>query len=692
MNFSYNWLQSFFQKKLPQPEKLAEVLTNHSFEVEEVKKVGKDWVLDIDVLPNRAPDCFSHFGIAREIAAVLNFELRIANRELKEDKNLKANDFVSIEVREKSACPRYTVRVINNVKVSSSPLWLKERLKACGLRSINNIVDITNYVMLDIGQPLHAFDGEKLAEKKIIVRFAKEREKIVTLDEQQFDLSPDILVIADAKKPIGIAGIKGGKLPEIDKKTKVVVLEAANFDAKVIRKGSRKLNLKTDASLRFEHGIDPNLAEEALNRATCLIQEMACPSEPSVQADGRRAKGMVAQGLIDVYSKKLLPKRIKLDLDYLESLLGVKIPEKEIRSILQRLGFKLLNTKYLLIEVPTRRLDVSLPEDLIEEVGRIYGYEKIKAVYPIVSLIPPKRNLDIFWEDMAKNILKEAGLIEVYNYFFVSEKTAEIFKEKDRIEVANPISLEQKYLRASLIPNLLKNVQRNQKTLPARAFGSSRWQAGFGKISIFELGKVFKSKTEEKRMLTGLNAGGEFYQLKGVVDLLLNKLAISSIHYQEIKVPFLHPQKTASIKVDNETIGFLGEVSAVILDQLSVEGKVVLFDIDFDKLSALASGEQEYKPVSRFPSAVRDIAVLVPRRTRVAEVLNKINSASGMLVQDVDLFDLYEGEKIAEGKKNFAFHIIYQAEDRTLSSKEIDEVQSKIIRTLEKNPEWQVRK
>jgi len=704
MLFSYNWLQSFFKKKLPKPEKLAEILALHSFEVEEVKRVRKDWALDIDVLPNRAPDCFSHLGITREISAILNYKLGIGEWKLTEDKNLKAKDFVSVEVKPRQACPRYTARVITDVKVGPSPKWIRDRLEVCGLRPINNVVDIANYVMLETGQPLHAFDGEKLEGQKIIIRFAKEREKIVTLDEEKYDLDEDILVIADEKSPVAIAGIKGGKLPEIDNKTKIVVLESANFNPKVIRKGSKTIDLKTDASWRFEHGIDPNLTEIGINRAAFLIQKIA--------------KGNVAKGLIDFYPKKVLPKRIRLDFDYVKSLLGREIPKKEIINILKRLDFKITGVRPLQIEVevPTFRLDISIPEDLIEEIGRIYGYQRIKATFPTVSLIPPKRNLDIFWENVIKNILKEAGLTEVYNYSFVSPEQFSIFNSQFSkvvdelrsssrfanarvIEVENPISEEQKYLRPSLIPNLLKNVQKNQKN--------------FREIRIFELGKIFQAPRTEKRMLTGLITGDAFYQMKGVIDSLLQKIGISNIWYDEFeatpedsnppatlpskgrapsKISIWHPKICAEIKVNHEEIGFLGEISQKILGDLEIEGKLVVFDIDFEKLQRLSSEETIYQPISRYPAAVRDIAVLVPLEIRVEEVLNKIETAGGILVKDVDLFDIYEGEEIPGGKKNLAFHIIYQAEDRTLSSKEIDEIQQKIIKTLEENPEWQVRK
>jgi len=693
MVFSYNWIQSFFKKKLPKPEKLAELLTMKAFEVEEVKKIGKDWVFDIDVLPNRAGDCLSHMGIARESSSLLDLEFRIPDLRFQEAKDLKAKDLIKVEVKNKEDCLRYTAKVITGVKVKSSPKWVKARLKVCGLRPINNIVDIANYVMLETGQPLHAFDAQKLEGEKIIVRFAKNREKIVTLDEEKYDLDEDVLVIADAKKPVAIAGIKGGLSAEIDKKTKIVVLESANFEPRTIRKSSKKLGLKTDASLRFEHGIDPNLTELAINRAASLIQGIA--------------GGTILQGLIDFYPKKVFSKRIKLDLDSVERLLGVKIPRKEIFDILKRLQFKLTEARPLsktkgiiMVEVPTFRLDVSIPEDLIEEIGRVHGFDKIKAIFPIAALIPPKRNLDIFWEDITKNILKEAGFTEAYNYSFIGEKETKIFnyKAKEIITVENPVSVEQKYLRPSLIPSLLKNVKENFRYLD--------------EIKIFELGKIFKNlyrlannEQSEKRMLAGLIAKKEgreeeFYRLKGVIDSLLNKLGISDIWYdeyqptpEESKLSIWQPQKCAEIKVNHMEIGFLGEISSKILDELKLNLlKIVVFDIDFEKLKTLASEEHEFKPISPYPAAIRDVAILVPRGILVQDVLNKIEVAGGNLVRDVDLFDIYEGENLPEGKKNLAFHIVYQSEARTLSSEEIDKTHQKIINALEKEPDWQVRK
>ncbi|MBM3257756.1 MAG: phenylalanine--tRNA ligase subunit beta [Candidatus Nealsonbacteria bacterium] len=672
MLFSYNWLQSFFGKKLPHANQLAELLTKHFAEVEEVKKKGNDYIFNIDIRPNRAPDCFSHIGVAREISAILNYSIK--NLTLSKNEGKKQAS-VKVEVAAKEACPRYTARMINNIKIGPSPKWLSDELKICGLRPINNIVDIANYVMLETGQPLHAFDADKLAGGKIVVRFAKDKERIISLEDQKFNLSPDVLVIADNAHPIAIAGIKGGKSPEIGKSTKTIVLESANFNPQVVRKGSKKLNLKTDASLRFEHGIDPNLTETAVNRAAVLIEKIA--------------GGKIIGSLIDVYSKKVLPKTIKLDLLYVDRLLGVKIPPFEIKKILERLGFKVqgLRAKMFKVIVPTFRLDISLPEDLIEEIGRIYGYDRIPSLPPFSSLVPAKRNLSVFWEDFVKNALKEVGFSEVYNYSFFGEKESRLFgyKEKELVEVENPLNQEYKYLRTSLIPGLLKNIEKNARN--------------FNNFKIFELGKVFKPRSLEARQLSGLVLDEGFYYLKGIVDLVFEKLGITDIWYDEhqpipekSKQSIWHIKKCAEIKVADNKIGFLGEISPRILNNLQIKNKAVLFDIDFEKLSLLSSEEQEYRPISRFPSAVRDIAILVPKGIKVAQILNKIYEAGGKEVRDVELFDFYEGKEMPQGKKNLAFHIIYQAEDRTLSSSEIDSLQKSVVASLEKEQGWQIRK
>lgn len=685
MLFSYNWLKDYLKGKMPSPQKLAEILTMHSFEVKSVIKKGKDWVLDIDVLPNRAPDCFSYLGIAREIATIANLTFREPFSRLKASSFAKASedkkDFIKVEVKNKADCPRYSAKVISGVKVKSAPRWIQERLKACGLQPINNIVDITNYVMLETGQPIHAFDLDKVG-KKIVVRRAKRGEKIKALDDKTYKLDGDILVIADQKRPVAMAGIKGGEKTGIDSKTKNIVIEAANFNQKVVRRGSRKLKLKTDASWRFENGLDPNLIDFAQERVASLVQKIA--------------GGKIVQGLVDFYPKKILPKKINLNLNYLEKLLGIKVSKNKVKNILQKLGFKVTGVRslQLKVEVPTSRLDVSIQEDLIEEIGRIVGFQNVPSIFPQAALISPEKNEELFWQKIIKNILKEAGFSEVYNYSFMGQRGKGIFgwRECNLIELANPMSSFNKYLRPSLIPNLLRNIKDNLKY--------------FDQIKLFELGKIFikKQNLREKKMLTGiLTRKGikdeGFYELKGAVDSLLAKLGIADVWYDDYRqTPELseaeiwHPQKSAEIKSNGEEIGFLGEIHPRVMENLDIKERVFVFDVSFEKLLKLASEEQAYQPISAYPAAIRDLAILVPRGTKVVEILNKMNIGGGKLVRDIDLFDVYSGQGIPQGKENFAFHIIYQAENRTLSSKEIDKVHQRIIKVLEENPAWEVRK
>ncbi len=675
MKFSYNFLQTFFERKLPQPEKLAQILTMHAFEVKEVEKQEKDFVFDIDVLPNR-PDCFSHMGIAREISAILGLKMKTPEIDIKEEKGLRTNDFLKIKVENFKDCQRYTARVVFDVKVEPSPFWLCSILKSCGLRPINNIVDITNYVMLETGQPLHAFDFDKIfgdQVKKIIVKRAKKGEKFVSLDGEEYDLDNEILVIADQKNTLAIAGIKGGKKAEIDENTKRIVLESANFNSKRIRLGSRKIDLKTDASLRFEHGISPDLTEFAIDRAAYLIQKIA--------------KGKVLKGKIDLYPHKILPKRILFEFEKIKSLLSVNISKSKVIEIFQKLGLRVISEKKgkFLIEIPTLRQDLSIQEDLIEEIGRIYGWERIPAILPTTVLLPAKKNLDVFWEERAKNILKEVGMNEIYSYSFISKRDKEIFKFKELVEIENPVSAEFSYLRPSLIPNLLKVIVKNQHS--------------FKEIKIFEIGKVFPGiEKKEKKMLTGAITGNAFFEAKGIVDCLFQKLGIPKVWYDEFQPTpeatqnsIWHLKKSAEIKVNHEEVGFLGEISPKILSALSLKNRVVVFDLDFEKISNLASEEVIYQPISPFPPVIRDISVLVPKSILVEEVLNKIENAGGEVLIDVDLFDIFEGENLPEDKKSLAFHLIFQAKNRALNSEEVNEILQKIIEALESEG-WEIRK
>ncbi|MCH8986752.1 phenylalanine--tRNA ligase subunit beta [Patescibacteria group bacterium] len=653
MLFSYNWLSEYIQGELPVPKKLGDLLSMHAFEVENVEKKNDDWILDIDVLPDRAHDALNHMGIAREIAAITGKEFIPCKTIEIEAGNEKALD---VNIRSKNLVPRYHALVIKGVKIGKSPKWLKERLEAVGVNSVNNIVDITNYVMLETGQPSHAFDYNKIQGSTMTIRTAKDKEKIVTLDDEKFDLPNGTLIIEDAKRIIDLAGIKGGKVSGITEKTKNIVLQAATFDAKTIYRTKKKLNYTTQAADIYSQGIDENLSDVGLSRAVYLVQKLA--------------GGTVTQK-IDLYPEKVVPKTIRLDLNYAEKLLGMNIEEKTAKQILESLGCIVKGDK---VKIPTRRLDLNIQEDLIEEIGRIIGYEKIKPVFPLMPIQPAQVNKEIIWQNRIKDALKEIGFTEVYNYSFA---------KSGQIELENPISQEYQYLRDNIIKSLLKNVAKNQKSI--------------GHMRIFEIGNIFYlpagrqgNPPQERQMLAGIITGEHaFYEVKGIVDFLLNRLGIPEVHYDETKADALWHAKRVAI-VHN--LGLLGEISKGNTVRLKISKRIGAFYLDLEKLLQLVSDEKGYRPASRFPASIRDIALLVPRDVRVVDVLNKINQVGGMLIDDVDLFDMYEGEGIPDGKKNLAFHIVYQSQERTLTNKEVDKVHEKIIKRLEQNPSWQLRK
>jgi len=695
MKISYNWLKEYV-KSLPKPEKLADLLTMHSFEVENIEKIGKDYVLDIDILPNRAHDCLSHIGVARECSALLNYKwakpsqaYQITRPKLKENIK-KVGEFVKVEVKDTQACPRYTARVIANIKVGPSPEWLKQRLKALGQKSINNIVDATNYVMFETGQPLHTFDYEKIEGKTIIVRKAKKGEKITTLDGEKCNLDNNILIIADSRNPLALAGVKGSKKAEITNKTKTIVLESANFDIHAVRNTLRKTGIRTESSLRFEHGLDPNLASQAIDKLAELISEIS--------------EGQVAKGMVDIYPKKVLPQKIKLNLEKVESILGVKVSRQQVIKSLKSLGFEIDNS--LKVMVPTFRQDIKIEEDLIEEIARLIGYNNIFAQAPLGLLGITKSDEVFSVNNKIKTIFEGFGFGEVYNFSFVGENDLKKLgiKSKDYLELENPLSLDLKYLRRDLLINLLKNVKNNLKSF-----------AGKEGIKIFEIGKIYrpthkasgdKLSVGEEKMLAGLIAvqnerekGERFYEIKGAIDSLFNKLGVTDHWYDDFQATpewteeiFWQKTGTAEVKVGNQEIGFIGEINPKILNKLNLKGIVVAFNLNFEKILKLAREELIYQPPSPYPAAVRDLAVLVYRGDKVADVLNVINDAGGELVRDVDLFDMYEGEEIPKAKKSLAFHIVYQSYEKTLKDSEVDKIQKRIIRTLESRRGWEVRK
>ncbi|MFZ3054405.1 MAG: phenylalanine--tRNA ligase subunit beta [Minisyncoccales bacterium] len=659
MTVSYNWLQSYFKSPLPKPEKLAEILTMHCFEVESIEKKGSDFVLNIDVLPDRAGDCLSHWGIAKELSVLLDKKMTILAPKLKKNKE-KIKDYLSVKV-EDNGCNRYTSMVLTNVKIAPSPKWLQDKLTVCGLNSINNVVDATNFIMLETGQPLHAFDYEKITDG-IIVRKAKKGEKIITLSEKEYILDENTLLIADEKKPLALAGIKGGKGCEITEKTKTIVLESANFNHKLISQTARRLNLRTDASIRYENNLDPNLTEIALERVASLIQELSGAE--------------IVSGIIDAYKTKLKPWNIKLNIENVNNIIGINIPKTEMVKILTKLGFAVTGSANVLnVKIPTSRQDVILPENLIEEIGRVYGYDKVPAILPCFSE-PAQKNNDVYWQSKAKDAMKELGFAEAYNYSLIGEEEKAVFDLKIEA-IVNPVSNYYKYLRTTIVPQMSRIVKENSKF--------------FKEIKVFELGKVFNSQ-KETMVLAGTVLGEDFVSVKGYLNVLFDKLGIEKISYLSLsKNGMWHAKKTAEIKVNGKTVGHIGNLSSNLIDVLMIED-AIFFEIDFDELQKYCSDKREYQQISYHPPALRDISGIVSDDLTVEKIMEGIKNSSNELLKSVEVFDVYKGKGIASEKKSVSFHLIYQSEEKTLDSKTIDSMVSGLLNKLKQTINWEERK
>jgi len=664
MKFDANLLKKFL-KPFPSKKKIKDALTMHIFETE----IEGD-VFEVDILPNRFPDASSHWGLAREISAILNLSHKDPETKFFCDRE-KIEKKVKAKVLEKRLCPRYTLTLVENVKVKESPLWLQRHLKKVGIEPINNVVDLTNYVMIELGQPMHAFDFDKI-EGEIIVRRAKKGEEIETLDDKKYLLDENVLLIADKKGPLALAGIKGGKRAQIEKETKNVLIEAAIFDRENIYLSSKKLKIESDAAKRFSYGIPFDLPILAQKRILHLFEETF----------GKGIK--IKKGIIDIKEKKKTSQIIFLNVDHVEKLLGKDFSKKEIETILKRLGFKIKSKskKILKIETPWWRIDIEREVDLIEEIGRIFGYERIEAKMPTLPLSLPKRNEILFWQKKAKNFFVGLGFDEIQSYSFLSENDAKILK-KNLLEVLNPTSKETKYLRNTLSISLIKALKKNENI--------------FSKIKIFEIGKVYFDDLSEKWKLGGMVSGKDkFLEVKGIVEALFECFGISDYFFDDYEIkedfPIFEKGRSAEIKVSQKRIGIVGEISSQILDFYGIKKEGALFEIDFEKLVKLTEEEHEYKQPSPYPEAIKDISLIVPKETKVVEVMNVIYSAGGEILRDVDLFDIYEGGGVEENKKSLAFHLIFHSKKEPLSDKKVKDVFDKVIKTLNQNPFWKVRK
>ena len=626
-------------------------------------------ILDFDITSNR-PDCLSMVGMARETAATLGTTYKIPNLNYEVKSNENINDKIKVEVRD-SLCRRYMARGVKNVKIMPSPGWMQERLLEAGVRPINNIVDITNFVMLEIGEPMHAFDARQIKSGKIVVERAKDDEIFVTLDEIERKLDSSFLCIKDDETSIGLAGIMGGLNSEIQEDTTEVIFEAANFDGTNIRVNSKKLNLRSESSARFEKDIDPNLAEIAINRACELICELGC--------------GEVMEGTIDIYNSKKEEGHITVDSKWINKFLGTEISIEDMKKYLDSLELKTeINGDNLNITIPTFRIDIAIKEDIAEEVARIYGYDKIPTtIYSASTGREPKYKNEIL-RDLIVDAMVSSGLNQSISYSFISPKVFDkINLPKDSelrnvIKIKNPLGEDYSVMRTTTIHSMMESLGRN-------------YSRNNDYARLFEIGKIYIPNEDEtvipieNNILTiGMYGNCDYLDLKGVVENALEKLGLSKVKFtRESDNPSYHPGKTAALMIGNKKVGVLGEVHPDVSENYGVDENCYLAELNLDLLFEYAKTDKKYKALPKFPAVTRDIALLVDDEILVQEIEDTIRRAGGNLVEKVELFDIYKGAQIPEGKKSIAYAIAYRDEKKTLTDNDVNKVHDKILRSLE---------
>ncbi|MCI0532803.1 phenylalanine--tRNA ligase subunit beta [bacterium] len=622
MKISYNWLGNYFDDKLPPPEKIAEILTLRAYEVESISRQGDDFIFEIDILPNRAHDSLSHKGVARELATLLNSKLKIQNS--KPQLKTKNVTPLSISIEDRKFCRRYIGRVIENVKVEQSLSWLAERLAAIGQKPINNIVDALNFVMFDMGQPMHAFDAGKLAGREIMVRGAKQGEHMTTLDNKDVAFDEGMFAIADESDPLALAGVKGGKKAEVNEGTTTIILEAANFHPTMVRKAAQGAHIRTDSSKRFENEIHPSIAKTAMEEATRLILEM-CPEArvgdiiDEFPAENSFSRREIAIGVAEINNK-----------------LGTVLSPEDIGGILDRFGweYRLGSDRFVVIP-PAERLDIAIPEDLVEEIGRVHGYENIASTLPDVKGFTPKVNKEFYYVNKIRDILIGEGFSEI--------KTSSFWHTGD-IAVANPIAEDKSYLRKNLAGGVYKALDFNQKNAPL--FGGDT-------IKIFEIGIVFDDQGEHLEL--ALVSG------KGSAHITMNDL---------------FEKMGAEIDVTREAKAG-SELSTVNLTEVIKKfPEKNLYDFQEAKNNGI-----KYKRFSSYPFVVRDIALFAPEGVKPEDISGiLLLNAGELLVRPPRLFDTFQ--KQGSGKVSYAFRLVFQSYEKTLTDEEVNEIMQKIISAL----------
>lgn len=650
-----------------------------------------DYILELDLTPDRG-DCLSVLNVARQLAAILDTQVKepeIALTNPIENSNKK----IEIQIDAIEECPRYVGKIVENVKIGESPFWMQSRLRSAGMRPINNVVDVTNYVLLEMGQPLHAFDYEMLSGKKIIVRKAEQGEKLITLDSQERTLNEEMLLICDGERPVAIAGVMGAENSEVTAQTTSVLIESAYFNPISIRKTSTKLGLRSEASARFEKGINYDQTKLAAIRAAQLLEEVA-------QGNSHKEE-------VDVYPNPIKNAEVKIRFEKANNVLGTTLTNEEIKNILTKLNLEIIEEKqnYAIFKIPGYRPDLLIEEDLIEEIASIYGLENIPVTLPYGDTNPGARTLNQKIRKKIFEILSGSGANEVINYSFINPSHLDkiLLPENDirrsTVEVLNPLSEEQGIMRTTLVPGMLDNALRNHNRRSEN-------------LLTFEIGKVyykngFPEKTvlpEEELKLAILGKGiiqgdwknkGEeidFYYLKGILNKLFAALKITGIEYIPVSdAGEYHPGRCAKILLDGEFIGYIGEVNPRVADNYSLSGRTYLTEIHLDTLIERCEEKIDYKYLPKYPGITRDLALLVDDTVRAGELILSIEKNGGKLLEGVEIFDLYQGSQIPQGKKSIAFSLKFQAEDRTLTDEEVNVLINKIKDGLEEDYQAKLR-
>lgn len=638
-----------------------------------------DTVIDFEITPNRS-DCLSIIGMAREIAATFRTSLNVPKINVKEEGQSLAKDKANITIEDEDLCRRYVARLIEDVVIEPSPLWMQRRLQSAGVRSINNIVDITNYVMLEMGQPLHAFDYDKLEGHSIIVRRGKNSEKIETLDDTVRDITEDMLVIADMKKPVAIAGVMGGAYSEISSSTKRILLESANFFGPNIRRTSRKLGLRSESSMRYEKGIDPNLCLKAADRACELIEQLGA--------------GKVLKGYIDVYPGKPVPRKISFKPDNINRVLGTNIDTEAMIEILHHLEIPVEDANEgIQAIIPTFRADMTEEADIIEEIARIYGYDKLPITLPKGNVTHGKLNDFQKNIDDIRDVLTYNGYSEIYTYSFVSPKVFDKINTPDNsslrqvITLMNPLGEDYSIMRTTLLPNMLDTISFNLNHK-------------VGELKVYEAGNVYLPKElplkelpyENKRIAIGIcGESMDFYVLKRTIETIFKKLRVTNYKFIQDEHFAFHTSRCAKVMIGNNVIGFAGEIHPDILEKYEINKKVYIAELDLDLLLSNTSNLINFKPLPKFPVSSRDLAIVVKEKVPAGEVLDTMKQIGGNLLEDLELFDIYKGGQIAKGYKSMAFSLTFRAQNRTLTDVEVNEIIERIKDELSKKYDASLR-